>query len=130
MGKKKKKKKISEEAVKIESKKISISKKIDDILKIRWIPVIIFLLLSVIYFNKLIFQQVVLVSTEGGPVSYGRGGGSIEYFNNPFKEQMVWENMLMGGHLNGIKVKEVHGEKQCTEWKCHIWKMEVNLNGY
>ncbi len=106
MGKKKKKKKISEEAVKIESKKISISKKIDDILKIRWIPVVIFLLLSVIYFNKLIFQQVVLVSTEGGPVSYGRGGGSIEYFNNPFKEQMVWENMLMGGHPRALALME------------------------
>lgn len=98
MGKKKKKKRIGEESVKIESKKISVSKKIEDILNHRWIPVIIFLLLSVIYFNKLIFQPVVLVSTEGGPVGYGNSGGSLQYFENPFKEGAVWENLLMGGH--------------------------------
>ncbi|NVM02951.1 MAG: hypothetical protein HWN67_11480 [Candidatus Helarchaeota archaeon] len=97
MGKKKKKK-IKEKRMEAEPKTISISERIDKILSIRWVPIIIFLLLSVIYFNKLIFQPVVFTSTEGGAPAAGLWGGGLEYFNNPFKENRVWINTFMGGH--------------------------------
>ena len=95
VGKKKKKKEIIK-AIKKESKKVSFSERIDKLLSIRWIPVLIILLLSIIIFHEQIFQPVAFISSEGGPV-YGEGGGSLKDFENPFAEGKLWD-MYMGGH--------------------------------
>jgi len=97
MGKKKKKK-IKEKRLEARPKTISISERIERILNRRWIPIIIFLLLSVIYFNEPVFEPVVFTSTEGGAAAAGLSGGGLGYFNNPFKENRVWINTFMGGH--------------------------------
>ncbi len=106
MGKKKKKK-IKEKRIEAKPQTISIFERIDKILSIRWVPIIIFLLLSIIYFNELIFQPVAFTSTEGGASGYGLTGGAFKDFYNPFKENRVWANTFMGGHPEAQWLKDI-----------------------
>ncbi|MFC1558870.1 YfhO family protein [candidate division KSB1 bacterium] len=94
----KKSKKIKDTKKKPVSQKFSLSERIDNVLSVRWIPVLIFIILSIFYFRAEIFEPVVLFSSEGSVVGYGDAGGSFKDFTNPFKETGTWAHRYMGGH--------------------------------
>jgi len=60
--------------------------------------ILIFLVLSIIYFRAEIFKPVTLFSAEGGPSGVGETGGRLIDFRNPFKETGTWAHQYMGGH--------------------------------
>ena len=98
-----KKKDRSKEAVS-EKKEKDSSKILDFIDKNRYLPYIVFTVLAVIYFAPLIFSNYSLNTTDGGVLGYGETVG-LEYFDNPFKEEIVWEQGL-GGMPTAPALKE------------------------
>jgi len=70
--------------------------KISDFFKNKWAVPALFLVLSIIYFFKFIFQDYAFFASDAGYMGNPEKG--LSSFVNPFAESALWINTLMGGH--------------------------------
>ncbi len=62
----------------------------------RYLPYILFSLLSILYFAPLIFQNNSLITSETGLKYYGEVGGSFKNFSIPWLNEILWRPYLGG----------------------------------
>jgi len=62
----------------------------------RYLPLVVFVILPLIYFAPLLFEDNTSYISEAGLRGYGEEGGGFEYVKNPFAETNIW-NPLLGG---------------------------------